>query len=444
MIIQEQAQPQQKSKPYNQRAHTPRKVQRPRKRRSSDPQSMRSVAEPASAPQASDSAGLEAFAKLGLGPQSLAAVQRIRFNTPTDIQQKFIPAVLTGRDCVGLARTGTGKTTAFLLPICEYFSQGKPLRTLVLAPTRELAVQINEENRKLLGQAPPRSTAVYGGTPIKRQIDELRRKPEIVVATPGRLLDHVQRKTIDLAEFSLLVLDEVDRMFDMGFRKDITNILRRCTRRRQTLFLSATLPWETMRLAEQFLHDPIHVSAIDERGPSVETLDQRYFAVMEQRKLLLLIKILQRDKPELSLIFTRTKRGAERLGKELQRRGYKAMYIHGDLTQSRRQKALDNFRAHNIQLLVATDVMGRGIDVKGISHVINYNVPENPKDYLHRVGRSGRMNAPGKAFTFVTPSQGAEITAIETLCNHLLERDIIPGFDDGIPSRRVVRAASSR
>lgn len=391
------------------------------------------------APVAIDPAALAelgAFAELGVCQKALECVARIGFRQPTEIQEKFIPAALTGRDCVGLARTGTGKTVAFLLPIFNQVFQTGTGRALVLAPTRELAVQIAEESRKLSGSQRPNVCAVYGGTSINRQIQELRQDPEIVVATPGRLLDHAQRRTIDLSTFTTVVMDEVDRMFDMGFRRDISKILKHCGSRAQTMFLSATMPNDIMRFADRFLSDPVRVSAINEDGPSVETLDQRYFAVSRHRKQTLLVEVLEREKPELCLIFTRTKRGAERLGNVLVKRGYNAMHIHGDLAQNRRQRALDQFRAHNIQLLVATDVLGRGIDVPGVSHVINYDIPENPKDYLHRVGRSGRMNAPGKAFTFVTPEQAEEITAIEITCDRLLDRDVIPGFDNGIRRQR--------
>lgn len=432
-----QSQPQSglKAKPSKKKARPNRYAQRSRQRRSADQNAILPRENTPTTVETPTSMEPEAFAKLGLGPWSLAAVRRIGFETPTGIQEKFIPAALTGRDSVGLARTGTGKTVAFLLPIFEQIYQGGSSRALVLAPTRELAQQISDESQKLSGKAAPQTTAVYGGIPIKQQIQKLRGKPDVIVATPGRLIDHSRRKTLDFSEFSVVVLDEVDRMFDMGFRKDISHIMDKCLNRTQTLFLSATMPQDIMRFADRFLHNPIRVSAIDGHSPSVETLDQRYFAVAEGRKLLLLIEVLEREKPELGLIFTRTKRGAEKLGKELQRRGYDAMYIHGDLTQSRRKKAMDSFRARKIQFLVATDVMGRGIDVPGVSHVINYNIPENPKDYLHRVGRSGRMNAPGKAFTFVTPAQGGEINAIETLCRHLLDKDSIPGFDNGIRRR---------
>jgi ATP-dependent RNA helicase DeaD len=376
---------------------------------------------------------LQSFANLGLGNKSLTSVNRVGFETPSEIQQKFIPAALSGRDCVGQARTGTGKTAAFLLPIFEQNFQSGNKRALILAPTRELAMQIAEESKRLAGHGSLKTTVVYGGSPINRQIASLKGRPEIVVATPGRLLDHATRRTINLNEFSIVVMDEVDRMFDMGFRKDISKILSQCKQREQTLFLSATMPKDIMQFADRFLDDPIRVATVsDEDEASVETLDQRYYVVKEQRKLPLLFEVLKREKPVLGMIFTRTKRGAERLGKQLQQRGYDATYIHGDLPQSRRKKAIDSFRAGKVQLLVATDVMGRGIDVPGVSHVINYHVPENPKDYLHRVGRTGRMNAVGKAIMFVTPNDGPEVTAIEMACNRLLERDEIPGFNTGL------------
>ena len=377
-------------------------------------------------------AGPPTFAGLGLGPKAVAAATRAGFEEPTEIQEKFIPAALTGRDCIGRARTGTGKTAAFLLPVFHRIYGGERIRMLILAPTRELAEQIKEESRKLTGRGPPQSIAVYGGTRINPQIERLKKKPGIVVGTPGRIIDHGQRNTLIFREFAIVVLDEVDRMFDMGFRRDIGLILRQCRSRKQTMFLSATLPPEIMRLAERFLHDPIRISAVEEDKPSVETLEQSFFAVSPRRKYALLERLLAREKPELALIFTRTKRGAERVGVKLGKKKFNSMFIHGDLPQSQRNRAISRFREGRIRILVATDVMGRGIDVPGISHIINYDIPENPDDYLHRVGRSARMDAPGKAFTFVTPEQGDELTSIEMLCNLELAEDKIPGFDPGL------------
>jgi len=389
---------------------------------------------PTEAPTSMEPVG---FATLGLNVWSLAAVRRVGYESPTEIQEKFIPAALSGRDCVGQARTGTGKTAAFLLPFFERFFKvkGKEFRTLILAPTRELALQIADEAKKLAGPSLPEVISVYGGKPIHQQMRKLDNEPDIVVATPGRLLDLWRREAIDLSTFQVVILDEVDHMFDIGFRKDITTIMRQCKNRTQTLFLSATMPDDIMRFANQFLKDPIRVSAVPKDDMSVGTLDQRYFAIRDGRKLPLLTEVLHREKPTLGLIFTRTKRGAESLGKTLEKRGYKAAFIHGGLPQGKRQRALNQFRDGKIRILVATDVVGRGIDVPGVSHVINYDIPENAKDYLHRIGRSGRMNAPGKAYTFVTPSQGEEIMAIEDLCGRLLEKDFIEGFDNGIQRR---------
>ncbi len=375
--------------------------------------------------------GPASFDRLGLGPETLGAVFRAGFDQPTEIQEKFIPAALTGRDCVGRAKTGTGKTAAFLIPVFQRFFQGEKARMLVLLPTRELAAQIKQESRKLAGNGPPRVLAVYGGTKVNPQIEKLKSKPEIVVGTPGRLIDLGERKALDFSEFQIVVLDEVDRMFDMGFRQDIAKILKKCRGRKQTLFLSATLPPEIMRLAERFLKNPIRVLAGEEEKPSVETLEQSYFIVSARRKRSLLKKLLERENPELALIFVRTKRGVERLGKALEKT-HQAAYVHGDLSQKERDRAVNRFREGKVRILVATDLMGRGIDVPGISHIINYDIPEYPEDYLHRVGRSARMEAEGKAFSFVTPEQGEALTKIEMLCNLLLFEDHIEGFDPGL------------
>jgi len=372
------------------------------------------------------------FACLGLGEKTLAAVERIGFDAPSEIQEKFIPVALTDRDCIGRARTGTGKTAAFLLPLFHRFYGGEKIRVLVLVPTRELAEQIKVESRKMTGTGHPRSLAVYGGTRIEPQIKQLKKNPEIVVGTPGRLLDHGQRGTLNFRDFTIVVLDEVDRMFDMGFRKDIGAILRQCKNRKQIMFLSATLPPEIMRLAERFLRDPVRVSAVEDENPSVETLDQSYFAVSARRKFALLDRLLKRDNPELALIFCRTKRGTERIGRRLREKHYNSSYIHGDMTQSGRDQAVNSFREGKINILVATDVMGRGIDVPGITHIINYDIPDNPEDYLHRVGRAARMEAKGKAIAFITPEQGDLLSGIEMLCNMMLREDQIPGFHAGL------------
>jgi ATP-dependent RNA helicase DeaD len=375
------------------------------------------------------------FAELGLSDRALATVNRMGFEEPSDIQKEFIPAALTGKDCVGQAKTGTGKTVAFLLPIFEHYFKQEKVRTLILAPTRELASQIHTECEKLTGKYAPNSTAIYGGTPIKKQINKLKNNPEIVVGTPGRILDHINRRTLSLSKFSIVVLDEVDHMFDMGFRKDISRIIRECKNRKQTLFLSATMPKDIMKFGETFLKDPIRISVIDD-SPAVETLEQKYFSVTQERKSALLTEIVKRHNPTLSIVFTRTKRGAEKLGRNLKKKGISATFIHGDLPQRKRKRIVDEFRKGKYQILVATDLMGRGIDVPDISHIINYDIPQNPEDYLHRIGRSGRMNTAGIAYTFVTPKDGGTLNEIEMLCNRLIDCERLENFDNGIKPRR--------
>ncbi|MHC4883856.1 MAG: DEAD/DEAH box helicase [Planctomycetota bacterium] len=364
-----------------------------------------------------------AFAELGLSPRVLSAVRRVEFKEPSPIQAEFIPAALTGRDCIGRARTGTGKTAAFLLPLFEYYFRGEQIKALVLAPTRELAQQITTEANRLSGKYPPNAVSVYGGQPMKKQIVHLRQNPDIVVATPGRVIDHYKRNNIAFHSFSVVICDEVDRMFDMGFRKDINYILGKCSNRRQTLLLSATMPEDIMRLARRFTQDPINISTVTDENPSVASVKQSYVSVKPNRKSSLLEKVLKHEDPELGIIFTRTKATADRVAKWLTGKGVEVKAIHGDLMQRQREQRLDRFRCGKLKLLVATDVMGRGIDVPGVSHVINYDIPENPEDYLHRIGRSGRMDRPGKAITFVTPDQGNELTNIEMLCNLLIDQE---------------------
>ncbi len=375
------------------------------------------------------------FSDLGLSHKAVSAVERAGFESPSEIQREFIPAALTGRDCIGRARTGTGKTAAFLLPIFERVYAGESEHALILAPTRELAKQICAESDTLSGKYPPTAVPVYGGQPMKQQIQRLKNNPEIVVATPGRVIDHGKRGTIAFHRFHTIVLDEVDRMFDMGFRKDIRYILDRCTNRRQTLFLSATLPDSIMRLAERYTSDPVRINALDEGKPAVALLEQRYFAISEEQKLPLLLALLEREDPTLALVFTRTKHGADRLAGKLTQKGLNVCQMHGDMPQNKREAALAAFRDRKVQILVATDVVGRGIDVAGVSHVINFDIPQNPEDYLHRTGRSARMNTEGMAITFVTPEEGKDLTAIEMLCNTLIEKDEIEGVDTGIRKR---------
>lgn len=361
----------------------------------------------------------------------LAALKRAGYETPTPVQAGLIPLAFDGADVVGQAQTGTGKTAAFAIPILEMLDRGrgntKP-QALVLVPTRELAVQVSGEIHKLSHGDKTHCLAAYGGKPIRGQIDKLRRGVHIVVGTPGRVIDHLTRGTLDLCKIEFVVLDEADRMLDIGFRPDIEKILRRCPRDRQTLLLSATVPPPIERLARRYMYEP-EMLDFSPANITVDTIAQFYFTVDNDRKFDLLLKLLDREDPQQAIIFCRTKRGTERVYQRLTKRKRGTGCIHGDMTQSSRDRVMDGFRKNKVRILVATDVVGRGIDVSGISHIINFDVPEFCDDYVHRVGRTGRMGREGVAYTLVTPEEGAQLTRIEVRIDRLLERDEMRGFD---------------
>ncbi len=377
-----------------------------------------------------DAPPLPRFTELGLSDTMLAALATVAYELPTPVQAGIIPRALAGVDLLGQARTGTGKTAAFAIPILEKLDQparGHQPRALVLVPTRELAVQVRDEVERLAHGRKIRSAAVYGGKPLRSQIDRLQKGCDIVIGTPGRILDHLGRGTLQLDKLEFVVLDEADRMLDIGFRPDIEKILRRCPQSRQTLLLSATVDAPVERLARRYMRDP-EVMDFSSKNKTVDTIEQRYFTVDDQQKFELLIKLLKREQPQQAIIFVRTKRGADKIYRKLSSKTKSVDVIHGDLQQSGRDRVMKAFRAGTVRLLVATDVVGRGIDVTGISHIINYDMPQSSDDYVHRVGRTGRMGREGIAFTFVTPEQGIELTRIEMLINRLLERDEIEGF----------------
>ncbi len=362
----------------------------------------------------------------------LKALASVAYEKPTPVQAGIIPLAIKGIDVLGQARTGTGKTAAFAIPILERLDEaarGHQPRALILVPTRELAVQVRDETERLAAGRKIRATAVYGGKPLRSQIDRLQKGADIVIGTPGRILDHLGRGTLQLDKLEIVVLDEADRMLDIGFRPDIEKILRRCPQSRQTLLLSATVDSPVERLARRYMRDP-EVLDFSSKNKTVDTIEQRYFTVDEQKKFELLVKLLKREQPKQAIVFCRTKRGSDKVHRKLstKTKGKSIDVIHGDLQQSARDRVMKSFRAGETRVLVATDVVGRGIDVSSISHIINYDMPQSSDDYVHRVGRTGRMGREGIAFTFVTPEQGIELTRIEMLINRLLERDEIEGF----------------
>ncbi len=372
------------------------------------------------------------FTDFQFHPEVAAGVTAAGYLAPTPIQAQAIPAVLAGRDVMGLAQTGTGKTAAFALPILHRLHPGGRgrVRALVVAPTRELAEQINDSFVTLGTQTGLTSTTVYGGVGINPQIARLRRGVDIVVACPGRLLDHIGQGTIDLSRLEVLVLDEADQMFDMGFLPDIRRILKALPPRRQTLLFSATMPEAIRGLAGEVLTSPVTVQ-VDRVAPAV-TVSHALYPVEPHLKTAL----LQHTDTESVLVFTRTKHRAKRLDEQLQKAGYRAASLQGNLSQNRRQAALDGFRDGSFQILVATDIAARGIDVSQISHVINYDIPDTTEAYIHRIGRTGRAARSGDAFTLVSGEDAAMVRSIEKALGKPLERRRLADFDYTVAAPR--------
>ncbi|MDJ0720103.1 MAG: DEAD/DEAH box helicase [Desulfobacterales bacterium] len=362
-------------------------------------------------------------------PKVAAGIAAAGYTTPTPIQVRAIPEVLQGRDVMGLAQTGTGKTAAFALPIINRLIKGRrgTLRALVVAPTRELAEQIHESFRTLGRRSGLRSSAVYGGVGINPQIDRLRRGVDILVACPGRLLDHIERRTVDLSRLEVLVLDEADQMFDMGFFPDIRRIVARLPNERQTLLFSATMPEEIKKLTREVLRRPVTVQ-VDRVAPAA-TVSHALYPVAPHLKTAVLLELLRHTDTGSVLVFTRTKHRARTLGRKLENAGYRAASLQGNLSQNRRKAALDGFRDGRFQMLVATDIAARGIDVSQVSHVINYDIPDTPEAYIHRIGRTGRAARSGDAFTLATPEDNSMVRSIERVLGAPLERRHLEDFD---------------
>jgi ATP-dependent RNA helicase DeaD len=382
------------------------------------------------------------FDALQLKSSLLDRLRHAKYSIPTPIQAELIPYALDGRDVIGQAQTGTGKTAAFLLPFLNGWDEdeGAGPQCLVLCPTRELAVQVNEEARKLSPSPECRCVPIYGGTRIGGQFVALKKGASIVVGTPGRIIDHLQRGTLRLDKVCYVVLDEADRMLDIGFRPDIERILRRCPTDRQTMLLSATVPGPVLRLAQRYMKDPVNVLLTPDQ-PTVERIKQSFYTVDEDKKFDLLLRVLVKERPRQCIIFTARKRTADKLYSRLSRKlpGL-AEAMHGDLQQSQRDRIMADFRAARVVILVATDVVGRGIDVTGISHIINYDLPEDIENYVHRIGRTGRIGRDGRAISFVTPEQGQLLTDIEVQINKLIDEERMPDFIAYSPRVKVEEA----
>lgn len=373
------------------------------------------------------------FTQFNLDSRLNTAIKRAGFVKPTPVQTAAIPLALAGHDLIGTAQTGTGKTAAFVLPILQKLLKvpGKRTRALIITPTRELAEQIHQTIGVLGYGTKIRSVAIYGGVGAAPQIEALKNGVEIIVACPGRLLDHMQNQYAKLGKIEILVLDEADRMLDMGFLPDIKRILRQVPKHRQTMLFSATFPQEIVQLASQTTNNPRRVS-IGLVQPA-HTVDHTLFPVPHHLKNRLLIKILDQTDTKSILIFTRTKHRAQNLLKKIKRTKYKATSLHGDRTQGQRRQALNGFKDGRYQIMVATDIAARGLDIDGISHVINFDMPGTADAYIHRIGRTGRAQRTGEAFTFVTPDDQALVQKIEKIMKQKLPRKTLPDFDYSIP-----------
>ncbi|RPJ16984.1 MAG: DEAD/DEAH box helicase [Desulfobacteraceae bacterium] len=376
------------------------------------------------------------FNEFNFHPHVAAGASEAGYIAPTPIQEQAIPHVMSGRDVMGLAQTGTGKTAVFALPILHRLMSGGrgKIRGLIIAPTRELAEQINEAVNTLGRQTGIRSMSLYGGVGINPQLQKLKKGIEIVVACPGRLLDHIGQRTINLSWLEVLVVDEADQMFDMGFMPSIRQIIRHIPRKRQTLLFSATMPDEIKKLAGELLNNPVTVK-VGKTAPPV-MISHAIYPVEQHLKTAILLELLRRTDTESVLVFTRTKHRAKRLGEQLSKAGFRTASLQGNLSQNKRQAAMEGFRDGKYQILVATDIAARGIDVNRISHVINYDISDTPEAYIHRIGRTGRAERSGDAFTLVTQDDTSTVREIERILGSRLKRNTIDGFDYSIPAPR--------
>ncbi|GGG15449.1 DEAD/DEAH box helicase [Paenibacillus abyssi] len=383
---------------------------------------------------------MKTFTEFGLEPKVLQAITELGFEESTPIQDKSIPIALGGSDLIGQAQTGTGKTAAFGIPLISKIPVSEDrIVALIMTPTRELAIQVAEEIGKLSRYKGTRSLPIYGGQDIGRQIRALKKKPQIIIGTPGRLLDHINRKTIRLDDVQTVVLDEADEMLDMGFMEDITSILSLVPEERQTMLFSATMPPNIQKLAQRFLKNPEHVSVIP-KNITAPLIEQAYIEVHERQKFEALSRLLDMESPELAIVFGRTKRRVDELSEALQKRGYSADGLHGDLSQNQRDNVMRKFRDGSIDVLVATDVAARGLDVSGVTHVINFDLPQDPESYVHRIGRTGRAGKEGIAYSFVTPREIDHLHFIEKVTRQRIARKPLPSMAEAIEGKQRVTA----
>ncbi len=379
---------------------------------------------------------LEAFASLQISQPILQALQDMGFEEPTPIQRESIPVALAGGDLIGQAQTGTGKTAAFGIPILERIqAKGPGPFALILAPTRELAIQSAEEINRLAQHTKLWALPIYGGQDMGRQLRSLRKQPPIIVATPGRLMDHMERETVQLDNVQIVVLDEADEMLNMGFIDDIHKIVGATPQERQTLLFSATMPAPIRELADKFLHEPTHVT-MKMKEVTIDLIDQEYIEIPERKKFDILCLLLDMQDPDLAIIFGRTKRRVDEVTEALKKRGYSAEGLHGDLSQAKRDTVMRQFRENTIDLLVATDVAARGLDISGVTHVYNYDMPQDPESYVHRVGRTGRAGQTGIATTFVVPREMEHLRAIEHLIRRRITRRPVPSLSEVLEGNR--------
>ncbi len=377
------------------------------------------------------------FTDYPLHKQVIQAIHDMGFEEPSPIQAACIPVVLQGKDVIGQAQTGTGKTAAFGIPIIERVTQEMKIQSIILTPTRELAIQVSGELRKIAKHKRVRTLPIYGGQMIGHQIRALKQGVQVVIGTPGRVLDHIRRKTLLLNDVRMLVLDEADEMLDMGFIDDIEEIVKNIRSERQTLLFSATMPYEIKRLSSRYMNAPEHIS-INRGEVTVPTIDQVFYKVLERNKLESLCRVLDSEEVELGIIFCRTKKGVDELSESLQERGYMVDGLHGDLSQTQRDKVMRSFRENTIEFLIATDVAARGIDVGNVTHVINYDIPQDPESYVHRIGRTGRAGRKGLAITFVTPREMKLLRTIEKETKASLVSKDIPSIEDVVLKKQVV------